>query len=113
MTTDPSPYFRVHIFCCTNDRPEGHPKGSCAGAGSEDLRVYMKRQARHLGLDGVRVNAAGCLARCELGPVVVIYPEGVWYGIRSQADIDEILQVHLIGGGRVERLLLPGGPGPA
>ena len=58
------------------------------------------------GVEGVRVNASGCLDRCEFGPTVVIYPEGVWYSVQSEGDIDEIISRHLIGGGRVERLML-------
>ena len=104
---DPKPYFEAHVFCCTNRRPDGHRRGSCAARGSEKLRDYMKARARELGLDGrVRINAAGCLDRCELGPTLVVYPEGVWYTYHSPADIDAILQTHLIEGGRVERLML-------
>jgi (2Fe-2S) ferredoxin len=54
----------------------------------------------------VRINAAGCLDRCELGPTLVIYPEGVWYSCPTTADIDEVLETHLKNGGRVERLML-------
>lgn len=103
---DPPPYYRVHVFACTNRRPDSHPRGSCAGRGGEALRDYMKARTKELKLDGVRINSAGCLDRCELGPVVVIYPEGVWYTIRNTDDVDEILRVHLIEGGRVERLIL-------
>ncbi|MDA8230189.1 MAG: (2Fe-2S) ferredoxin domain-containing protein [Magnetospirillum sp.] len=106
MRTDPPLYYRIHVFACTNRRPEGHPRGSCAARGSERLRDYMKARAKELGLDGVRINSAGCLDRCELGPVMVIYPEGVWYAYRNHDDIDEILRVHLVEGGRVERLIL-------
>ncbi len=66
----------------------------------------MKTQVRKLKIRRTRVNASKCLDRCELGPTMVIYPEGVWYTYRSEADIDEILQTHVIGGGRVERLML-------
>lgn len=104
--TDPAPYYSAHIFACTNTRPEGHPRGSCARRGAERLRNYMKVRAKELGLSDVRVNAAGCLDRCELGPVVVIYPEGVWYAIRTFEDVDAILEAHVVGGGRVERLML-------
>ncbi|HZH28709.1 MAG TPA: (2Fe-2S) ferredoxin domain-containing protein [Azospirillaceae bacterium] len=106
MTTDPKPYYTTHVFCCTNRRPDGHRRGSCAARGSEPLRNYMKARAKELGIPGVRINTAGCLDRCELGPVMVIYPEGIWYTYRSQADIDEILDTHLRNGGRVERLML-------
>lgn len=105
-STDPEPYYEAHVFCCTNRRPAGHPRGCCADKGSEELRDYMKNRARELGLKKVRINNAGCLDRCELGPTVVVYPEGVWYSVANKEDIDEVLQTHLVQGGRVERLML-------
>ena len=104
--SDSKPYYRAHVFCCTNERPAGHPRGCCKAKGAEKLRNYMKARAKELGLSDVRVNMAGCLDRCELGPTMVIYPEGVWYTYASMADVDEILQRHVIEGGRVERLML-------
>lgn len=74
--------------------------------GSAPLRDYMKARGKELNIKGLRVNQAGCLDRCELGPTMVIYPEGTWYHYRSEADIDEILERHVIGGERVDRLLL-------
>lgn len=103
----PELYFQNHIFCCTNSRPEGHERGSCAAKGSEKLRNYMKDKAKELGIPSTRVNGAGCLDRCEHGPVIVIYPEGVWYKAESKSDIDEILISHVQNGKPVERLLLP------
>ena len=105
-TEDPAPYYGAHVFCCTNERPEGHRRGCCKRRGSEPLRDYMKSRAKELGLHGVRVNASGCLDRCELGPTMVIYPEGVWYHYQTREDVDEILRTHLIEGDRVTRLLL-------
>jgi len=107
--SDPAPYYDIHVFLCTNERPAGHPRGSCAAHGSVKLKDYMKARAKELGLvqDGrVRVQQAGCLDRCELGPCMVIYPEGVWYAPRTREDIDEILETHVRDGGRVERLML-------
>jgi (2Fe-2S) ferredoxin len=67
----------------------------------------MKARAKELGLEPkIRINSAGCLERCELGPAMVIYPEGIWYTYQTKEDIDEILQTHVVGGGRVERLML-------
>lgn len=109
---DPPLYYEAHVFCCTNERPVGHKRGSCKARGSEPLRNYMKARAKELGLKSTRINAAGCLDRCELGPTMVIYPEGVWYGYKTREDIDEILQKHLIEGGRVERLMLRPEDGP-
>ncbi len=109
---DPPPYYQRHVFVCTNVRPAGHKRGCCSARGSVHLRDYMKARAKELGLGRVRINSAGCLDRCELGPSLVIYPEGVWYRPTNEADIDEILAVHLVGGGRVERLMLRPEDGP-
>ncbi len=103
----PGLFYREHIFCCTNQRPPGHERGCCASKGSERLRNYMKDRAKKMGLKDIRVNGAACLDRCELGPCIVIYPEGVWYAPQNEADIDEILAVHVRDGKRVERLMLP------
>ena len=104
--SDPAPYYQTHVFCCVNERPEGHPRGCCKGKGSEKLRNYLKARAKELGLNDMRINQSGCLDRCELGPTMVIYPEGVWYSYRTTEDAEEILQRHLIKGERVERLML-------
>lgn len=100
-------YFRAHVFCCSNQRPPGHARGCCADKNAEALRNHLKRRAKELGLADVRVNNAGCLDRCEHGPVLVIYPEGVWYRAETIADIEEILVQHLQNGQPVTRLQLP------
>ena len=100
-------FFDHHVFCCTNERPEGHHRGSCARGGAEKLRNYMKVRAKELNIAATRINGSGCLDRCELGPVIVIYPEGVWYRYDTPEDVDQILQDHLIDGQIVERLRLP------
>ena len=110
---DPPFYYRRHVFCCVNERPDGHARGCCKEKGAVRMRNYMKARAKELGLADVRVNASGCLDRCELGPTVVIYPEGIWYTCRTIEDAEEILQTHLVGGGRVDRLMLESGDGLA
>lgn len=105
MNTD-SGYFRHHVFCCTNKRPPGDERGCCIDRGGGALRNYMKDRCKALGIDGVRINAAGCLDRCELGPVLVVYPDGVWYRCETESDVEEVIQSHLIGGAVVERLRL-------
>jgi (2Fe-2S) ferredoxin len=100
--------FDFHIFCCTNRRPESEPRGCCASKGSESLRDYMKTRVKELKIRKTRINQAGCLDRCELGPCIVVYPEGVWYKPTSTQDIDEIIESHLQQGKIVERLKLPG-----
>ncbi len=106
MTDKNTPYYRLHMFCCTNVRPDGHPRGCCSGRGSVTFRNYLKARGKELGLGDIRVNTAGCLDRCELGATVVIYPEGVWYTCQSIEDAEEILQSHVIGGEIVSRLVL-------
>ena len=101
------PYFYgSHVFMCVNVRPAGHPRGCCSEKGSLELRAYMKNRAKEAGLTDVRINASQCLDRCERGPALVIYPEGVWYRCESKEDIDEIVRVHLVEGGRVAGLLM-------
>lgn len=99
-------YYKHHVFCCTNERLPDHPRGSCKLKGAQVLRNYMKARVKELGLDGVRVNTAGCLDRCELGCTMVIYPEGTWYTFATKEDVEEIIETHLQKGKRVERLLL-------
>ena len=99
--------FRHHVFVCENRRPPGHPKGSCAEAGGPEVREALKAELRRRGLDGqVRANGAGCLDACATGPTVVVYPEGVWYGGVTVADVPEIVESHLVNGRPVERLRL-------
>ena len=66
----------------------------------------MKARVKELEIEDTRINMAGCLDRCELGAVMVIYPEGVWYTYATRDDIDEIVEKHLKGGQVVERLRL-------
>ena len=66
----------------------------------------MKRKVKAMGLIGVRINGAACMERCGHGPVVVIYPEGIWYAPRTEADVDNILDRHFVDGVRVETLML-------
>ena len=102
----PKPFYEIHVFCCINERPPDHPRGCCSARGSVDLQGYMKARAKDLGIASIRVNKSGCLDRCELGPTMVIYPEAVWYTYKNHADVDEILERHIVGGKPVERLLL-------
>lgn len=98
-------YYRHHVFFCTNLRAEG--RQSCENCGASAMRDYAKKKVKALdlaGRGGVRINTAGCLDRCEEGPVIVVYPEGVWYTYVDEEDIDEIIDEHLRHGRVVERL---------
>ena len=98
-------YYKHHVFFCCNQRDGG--RVCCNDKGATQLRDYCKSRVKQLGLAGkgqVRVNMAGCLDRCEEGPTVVVYPEGVWYRYADQYDIDEIIDSHLVNGRVVERL---------
>jgi (2Fe-2S) ferredoxin len=106
MSEAPDNFYDCHVFCCVNERKAGHPRGCCADGGGVELRDYMKKKGKALRIRKLRVNQAGCLDRCELGPTMVIYPGGTWYHYRTEADVDEILERHVQNGEIVERLLL-------
>jgi (2Fe-2S) ferredoxin len=77
--------------------------------GAEQAFDHMKSRVKKLNLNGkgkVRINRAGCLDRCNDGPVMVVYPQAVWYTFVDNDDIDEIIESHLINGKVVERLLV-------
>ena len=98
-------YYERHVFFCCNKREP--PEKCCADAGAGELRDYAKQRVKALGLSGagkVRINTAGCLDRCEEGPVLVVYPEAVWYTYVDRADVDEIVDRHIVGGEIVARL---------
>lgn len=79
--------------------------GCCKSKESVPLYAALKAAAAKAGLGGrVRVNKAGCLDQCEQGVTIVVYPEGVWYGHVTLADVDEIVRDHLLDGRPVERL---------
>ena len=98
-------FYKHHVFFCCNQRDGG--KACCNDYGASDIRDYAKNRVKELGLSGngkVRINMAGCLDRCELGPVLVVYPEETWYTYVDREDIDEIISEHLQNGRVVERL---------
>ena len=98
-------YYQKHVFFCTNQREGG--ASCCADFQASQARDYVKERVKKLNLDlnnQVRINSAGCLGRCEEGPVIVIYPEAVWYTYVDQSDVDEIIEEHLQHGRVVERL---------
>jgi (2Fe-2S) ferredoxin len=102
------PPYERHVFVCENRRPDGDPRGCCSAKGAGAIRERLKVLAKDAGLRGrVRINGAGCLDQCAHGPTIVVYPEGIWYGVVTAEDVDEIFRSHVLGGEPVERLRLP------
>lgn len=90
--------YEVHVFVCTSG-------GTCPHQGAAEVHDFLKGSVLRAKLKSkVRVNHAGCLDQCGHGPVVVIYPENVWYSHVSVADAEEIFAQHLLGGRPVEHL---------
>jgi (2Fe-2S) ferredoxin len=111
VTSDPDdmaqPYYKHHVFFCINQREGAEP--CCAARGSVELQAYAKERIKALRRNGpgaVRINKSGCLDRCDAGPCLVVYPDGIWYTFFDKADIDEIIDTHLVHGRVVERLRL-------
>jgi (2Fe-2S) ferredoxin len=105
------PNLQRHVFVCINERPADNPKGSCMARGGALVRDELKQLLKTRGVGkAVRANNAGCLDQCEHGVAMVVYPEQVWYGHVTVADVAEIVDSHIIGGKPVERLLLPDQP---
>ncbi|HYP68315.1 MAG TPA: (2Fe-2S) ferredoxin domain-containing protein [Thiobacillaceae bacterium] len=98
-------HYRYHVFFCVNEREDG---AKCCGAsGGQAMRDYTKKKIKHLNLNGqdkCRINTAGCMDRCDEGPLLVVYPEAVWYTYVDESDIDEIIEEHLRHGRIVKRL---------
>ncbi|HPN39311.1 MAG TPA: (2Fe-2S) ferredoxin domain-containing protein [Melioribacteraceae bacterium] len=99
--------FEKHIFICENKRDTNNPKTSCGVKGGDKFKQLFKDKLKAKGiLADFRPNSCGCLAACEYGPVIVIYPEQVWYGNITENDIDEIIEEHLLNNKIVERLTI-------
>jgi (2Fe-2S) ferredoxin len=99
---------KYHAFMCTTSRPEGHPRGCCTSKGGGQKlfdRLMQKFQAAMLWDKGVSIAQASCLGTCNAGPVLVVYPENVWYSPKTEDDIDEIVKSHFREGKVVDRLV--------
>lgn len=98
--------FEKHIFICSNQRP-ADAKKSCGEACGLNLVSAFKKSLKEQGLSGkIRAQKAGCLDACEYGPSLVVYPEGIFYGGVQEADVEEIIQQHIINNKPVQRLVI-------
>jgi (2Fe-2S) ferredoxin len=80
-----------HIFVCASFRTDGSPKGRCHKGRAVDLLSYIENEIIDRGMDAL-VTGTGCMKACEHGPVLIVYPDNVWYGgVESEAIVDEIL----------------------
>jgi (2Fe-2S) ferredoxin/SAM-dependent methyltransferase len=96
--------FRFHLFVCTQQKPEGVP--SCPANGSIAVLNALDREIQSCGFGGdVQLTTCGCMGMCDEGPVMVVYPEGVWYRRVQASDIREIVSQHLLEGKPVDRLI--------
>lgn len=92
-------YFEQHIFVCENSRDSG--RECCAHKNATEMRGKLKQLVKEeLRTKGVRkrvrVNKAGCLDRCEEGPVLVVYPEGRWFRIPNEGDIPRFVEHYIL-----------------
>lgn len=98
--------IRQHYFVCTNARPP-FAKASCAPKDSTLLLALLKEEVEKRGLqDEIKVTGCGCLGPCDEGPVMVVYPQGIWYQKVTPEDVPEIVEQHMLQNKPVERLLL-------
>ena len=105
------PDYEHHVFVCTHSRDDGDPRRDCTSRGGEQLLAQFKAEHRARGWKGrVRINAAGCLGACRLGPTTVIYPSGTWYSPRDLDEVRAICDRHVEGGETLEELLILSDP---
>ncbi|MCD1294292.1 2Fe-2S ferredoxin [Methanocella sp. CWC-04] len=96
-----------HIFICTSSRPTGQQKGFCHTKEGVDVMMRFTEEIEERELGGeVFLTNTGCFGICEKGPIVVIYPDNIWYKSVTADDVTEIMDEHIEGGKVVERLVL-------
>jgi (2Fe-2S) ferredoxin len=97
--------FKKHVFVCANDKDA--PKKCCGSENGLALVEAFKEGLKKRDLQvEIRAQRAGCLDTCALGPTVVVYPDGTYYGKVTIADVEEIIESHLVNNSPVERLVI-------
>lgn len=97
-----------HLFICTQARPAGHPRGSCADKGCNAVAetLWATMQERNL-FGRFAVTSTGCVGPCGMGPNILVYPEGVLYNNVKPGDVQTIIDQHLLKNEPVSALLAP------
>jgi (2Fe-2S) ferredoxin len=95
-----------YVFVCLNQRPAGHPKGSCLDRGAGQVFEALREELGRRLMTNVKVVASGCVEGCLAGPTLLVVPDNVWYGGVTEADVPAIFDQHLVGGEPVEMLRL-------
>ena len=104
------PHYQKHIFVCLNSRDNDSVR-SCGPKGGEAIHKAFKEKIAQQGLSAtVRANKAGCLNACDTGVALAIYPQGIWYGHVTLADVDEIIEKSIVGNEIIARLDLNRSP---
>mgnify|MGYP001559510465 CR=1 FL=1 len=97
--------YRRHVFVCTSGK-------TCPTQGSKDVFDILRKGVADRGLKGiVRINHSGCMSQCGHGPMVVVYPEDVWYCGVDPGSAQRIVDEHLVGGQPVESCRYVAPPG--
>lgn len=91
-------HIRAHVLICAGT--------GCASSGSKRVEAALRQELAERGLDKeIKIVETGCHGFCEMGPLVIVYPEGVFYVRVQEEDVPDIVENHLYKGRIVERLL--------
>ncbi|MCL4405752.1 MAG: (2Fe-2S) ferredoxin domain-containing protein [Firmicutes bacterium] len=103
--------YRYHVFACTNKRDPEHPRGSCQLRNAEEVLSLFREELKQANIpQPFRINKSGCLDACEEGPVFAVYPDGVYYRLKTREDVRQVVRQHLLNGVVVSDLQIPSPP---
>ena len=100
-----APGYARHVFICGHERPDTAARPSCKKRGSLEMLTAIKVAARENGISDIRIQKSGCLDFCENGIACVVYPEGTWYRLQPELDIQSLVE-HLKQGTIDPQLLM-------
>jgi (2Fe-2S) ferredoxin len=105
--------YKYHVLVCTASGA-GEESGTpgdpcrnrfCSDKGGDDVRARFWTELEAAGLDNVKVTRLGCMVQHKNGPIVIVYPDGIWYANVAVQDVGDIVQNHLVCGQPLERLI--------